>query len=164
MKKLKKKALVVLSISCSLVFGGLALAYAAESDEGRKNRSDTPGAAAADEQKLKEAAAKTADREAELNPKSDLEQFNEVFAGYKDLYAIESAHYADQRDSDDPAVQRVLHELEQKGKLIARFESALSQAQSDRSNGSNLANDESLLDKFYEETQKLNQELYPDRG
>ncbi|CAM4245670.1 hypothetical protein FHS16_001401 [Paenibacillus endophyticus] len=91
--------------------------------------------------------------ELELNPKSDLEEFAEVFAGYKDLYLIHSAHYEDKKDSTDPMVQHVLYSLEQKGNLIAQFENLKSRKS---------VNGESLLEKVYEETSKLNKELYPD--
>ena len=132
--------------------------YANESYDDIRKFADAPGATTADEQKLKELASKAGDLEAELSPLSALDEFNEVFAGYKDLYAIESAHYADQQDSEDPAVQRVLEELEQKGKLIAQFENqAQSQALSKSADG------ESLLDQFMAATSKLNQELYPEQ-
>lgn len=88
---MKKKTGVVLTACCSLAFGAVALAninadradtdspslsekvsYAKESYEAQKKIADAPGATTEDEQKLKELAAKTADLEAELNPKSDL--------------------------------------------------------------------------------------------
>ncbi|WP_141502363.1 M56 family metallopeptidase [Paenibacillus luteus] len=121
-----------------------------ESYEAQKKIADAPGATTEDEQRLKELATKAADLEAELNPKSALEQFDEAFAAYKDMFAIETAHYADQQDSNDPAVQRVLYELEQKGKLIAQF---------DEAKWSKVENSELLLERFNEEKYKLNQEL-----
>lgn len=179
---MKKKTWVVLTICCSLALGGVALAslntnqvnanspsltektsYATESYEAQKKIADAPGATTEDEQKLKELATKAADLEAELHPKSELEEFNEVFEGYNDLFAIESAYYADQHDLEDPAVQRVLYELEQKGKLIAQFENLQLKAQSEDANLIKTLNGQSLLDKFLEETQQLNQELYPDQ-
>ncbi|KQN96778.1 hypothetical protein [Paenibacillus sp. Leaf72] len=132
--------------------------YATESYEAQKKIADAPGATTAEEQKLKELASKSGDLEAELNPQSALDEFNQVFAGYKDLYAIESAYYADQQDSEDPAVQRVLKELEQKGELIAQFEL---KAQSQALNKS--ADGESLVDQFMSATSELNQELYPEQ-
>ncbi|MGF7050517.1 hypothetical protein J2T13_005066 [Paenibacillus sp. DS2015] len=171
---MKKKTWIVLTVCCSVVVGGggLALAnmnanqvdansplkekvsYAVESYEAQKQIADAPGATTEDEQELKELASRSADLELELNPQSVLEEFEEVFAGYKDLYLIQSAHYEDKKDSTDPAVQQVLYSLEQKGKLIAQFE---------KLKLSKSANGESLLENFYGETTKLNKELYPDR-
>ncbi|QCT03748.1 hypothetical protein E6C60_3037 [Paenibacillus algicola] len=170
---MKKKTWVVLTVCCSIVVGGLALAnlksnhadansptlkekvsYAVESYEAQKKIADAPGATTEDEQRLKELATRAADLELELNPQTALEEFNEVFAGYKDLYLIHSAHYEDKKDSTDPLVQQVLHQLEEKGKLIAQFE---------KLQMSKSVNGESLLTKFYEETDQLNRELYPDR-
>lgn len=170
---MKKKTWIVLTVCGSLIVGGFAWANsnanqveassptlreqvsdAFERYEEQKKIAGLPGATTEDEQQLKELAAEAWALKDKLNPKSPLDEFNEVFAGYKDLYKIESAYYADQQDSEDPAVQRVLYELEQKGKLIAQFESqALSKS----------VKSESLLDTFMEETSKLNQELYPEQ-
>lgn len=131
------------------------VSFTTESYEAQKKIADAPGATTADEQKLKELASQLGDLEAELRPKSALDEFNEVLAGYKDLYAIESAYYVDQQHSEDPAVQRVIEELEQKGKLIAQFENQAS---------NKLAqNNESLLDQFMKATSELNQKLYPEQ-
>ncbi|GAB6991942.1 hypothetical protein [Paenibacillus pini] len=174
---MKKKTWIILSVCSTLAIGGFIwgnfnanqvdansptlqerVSYAAESYDAQKKIADAPGATTADEQKLKELASKAGDLEAKLSPKSTLDEFNEVFAGYKDLYEIESAYYADQQDSKDPSVQRVLEELDHKGKLIATFENkAQSQALS------KSTNDQSLLDQFMEATSKLNQELYPEQ-
>lgn len=174
---MKKKTWMILSICGTLAIGGFVwgnissnrveantptlqekVLYTNDSFEAQKKIADAPGATTEDEQKLKELASKAGDLEAELHPQSALDEFNEVFAGYKDLYAIESAYYADQKDSEDPAVQRVLKELEQKGELIAQFES---RAQNQSSNKS--ATGESLLDQFMEAAGVLNQELYPEQ-
>ncbi|GAE06332.1 hypothetical protein JCM10914_2485 [Paenibacillus sp. JCM 10914] len=134
------------------------VSYANESYEAQKQIADAPGATTADEQKLKELGSRAGELEAELHPSSAIDEFNEVFAGYKDLYAIESAYYADQQNSEDPAVQRVLIELEKKGALIAQFEN---QAQSQTLSKSDAG--ESLLDQFMEATSELNKELYPEQ-
>ncbi|USB34849.1 hypothetical protein [Paenibacillus sp. YPG26] len=131
------------------------VSFAAESYEAQKKIADAPGASTEEEQKLKELATKAADLEAELNPTSAVEEFEEVFAGYKDLYALENAYYADQKESKDPAVQKVLNELERKGKLIAQFENPKL---------AKSVSSDSLLEKFYEETNKLNRELYPEKS
>lgn len=136
--------------------------YTTQSFEVQKEIASAPGATTEDEQKLKELATRAANLEAEINPKSDIEKFIEVFAGYKELFTIESVYYEDQQDSEDPAVQRVLYELEQKRKLIAQLENSLLEAQSKDPDGESVYGD-SLLHKFYEETNKLNQELYPER-
>ncbi|MCR8844931.1 hypothetical protein NQ117_14710 [Paenibacillus sp. SC116] len=169
---LRKKTWIVFTLCCSIVVGGLALAnmngnhananspslnekltYTTTSYEAQKKIADAPGATTADEQKLKELATKAENLQSELAPKSALDEFNEVFAGYKDLHAIHSTYYADKKDSTDPAVQKVLYELEQKGKLIAHFE---------KPKMLNSVNGEELLKTFYEETYKLNQKLYPE--
>ncbi|KOR89586.1 hypothetical protein AM231_10845 [Paenibacillus solani] len=72
---------------------------------------------------------------------------------------LESAYYENHQNLEDTAVQQVLYELEQKGKLIAQFENSLLEAQSQDLNGESVHRD-SLLHMFYEETNKLNQELY----
>ncbi|KOP68076.1 hypothetical protein AMS62_24630 [Bacillus sp. FJAT-18019] len=130
--------------------------------EVQKRISDALGVTAEDEQKLKELETRDADLEAELNLKSDLEKFNEVFAGYKELFTLESAYYEDHQNLEDPAVQQVLYELEQKGKLIAQYEKSLLKVQSEDP-GDESIHGESLLNSFYEETNKLNQELYKER-
>lgn len=174
---MKKKTWMIVTICGTLAIGGFIwgnlnpdqadanvpklqekVSYENESYDAQKKIADASGATTADEQKLKELVSKAGDFEAELNPQSGFDEFNGVFAAYKDLYAIESAHYADQQDVKDPAVQRVLEELEQKGRLIAQFES-LAQSQE----LSKSADGESLLDQFMAATSELNQELYPEQ-
>lgn len=174
---MKKKTWMILSVCGTLAFGAFVwgiispnqveantpslqenVSYANENYDAQKKIADAPGATTADEQKLKELSSKAGDLEAELSPQSALDEFNEVFAGYKDLYAIESVYYADQQESEDPAVQRVLEELEQKGELIAQFED---QAKSQMLRKS--ADSESLLIQFMAAASELNQELYPEQ-
>ncbi|KOP65870.1 hypothetical protein AMS62_11920 [Bacillus sp. FJAT-18019] len=169
---MKKKTWIILSVCGTLAVGGFVggiipnqaeannptlqekVSYANESYDAQKKIADAPEATTEDEQRLKELESKAGDLEAELSPKSSIDEFNEVFAGYKDLYAIESAYYADQQDSEDPAVQRVLEELEKKGELIAQFENQALR---------NSVNGASLLDQFMKATSELNQDLYPEQ-
>ncbi|MEO3945130.1 hypothetical protein [Gorillibacterium sp. CAU 1737] len=152
---MKKHTWVVLAVSCSLIFGGVALANGVV-DKAKPGETSVvvPCEVAIDEQLVKVKQTEAADLEAARNPQSDRERFLQAFAGYKDLYAIESAAYADQSDSTDPAVQRVWKELERKGDVIARFEQLLT-SQSEK--------EPSLYEAFVEETQQVNQELYPEQ-
>lgn len=174
---MNKKTWMILSICATLAVGTFTWAnintgkveadsptlqeevtFAKAGVEAQKKIADAPGATTEDEQRLKELTSKAGELEEELNPKSAADEFNEVFAGYKDLYAIESAYYEDQQDSEDPAVQRVLKELEKKGELIAQFEN-----QANKQELSKSASGESLLNQFMEATSELNQELYPEQ-
>ncbi|MDH6675763.1 hypothetical protein M2277_006484 [Paenibacillus sp. LBL] len=174
---MKKNTWIILSVCSVLAIGGFTWAnmnankvdanspnlqekvsYAHESYEAQKKIADAPGATTEDEQKLKELESRAGELDNELHPQSALDEFNEVFAGYKDLYAIESAYYADQQNSEDPLVQRVLKELEKKGELITQFENlAINQALNKSDAG------ESLLNQFMAATSELNQELYPEQ-
>ncbi|QJC53648.1 hypothetical protein HGI30_20355 [Paenibacillus albicereus] len=170
---MKKRSWLLLATCGSVLAGGITLAgmkqnpaeansstlperatEANQAYEAQKKIANAPGATTEEEQKLKELATKAADLDSALNPKSDLEEFQEVFTGYKDLHLIHSSHYEDKKDSTDPAVQKVLHSLKEKGELIARFEK-LQQAKS--------LTGESLLSRFLDETDQLNRELYPER-
>lgn len=170
---LKKNAWIALAVCCSVVVGGVVWANwnhneieaSSQSKEDRysfilsqyeeqKQIANAPDASTEDEQKLKELTSEVAAIEEENNPKSPREEFEETFAGYKDLYAIESAMYADKQNSTDPLDQKVLHELEEKGKLIMQFENAAK---------NKMTVEDTLLQSFYEATDKLNRELYPER-
>lgn len=164
---MNKKTRIIITVCGSFIVGGAVMAshqasradagnpdlnekltLAIQSYEAQQKIADAPGAATADEQKLKELASHAATLEAELNPKSAMEQFEEAFLSYKDMFGKENAYYTNRKKSPGP---KLSHEWKLKGELIARLEKAQSEPS---------VNGETLLAMFKEETTKLNQKLY----
>ncbi|MGO4185659.1 hypothetical protein AB4Z45_22120 [Paenibacillus sp. MCAF9] len=158
---LKKKAQLVFAMGCFAVVSSFVMRANWDNSEvaaaeQRKENNYTVVLSEnkqQNEHKQKELASKLAQAQEEMNPTSSRELFDSHLAGYKDLYVIESTAYNKKKDSTDPLIQKVLHELEEKGKLIAHFEKAAEGTESG----------EELLKSFIEATNQLNRELYPER-
>lgn len=169
-----KKLLALTLGSLAILSAGSFLGYQAYADDSSKTEmleqmkeeykkladQDDPNAPSEERQKIKDLGWEVGKLEKELNPENPEDVLTRKLAVFKEMTLIHESSYKDSdADANDPKVTEIVEQIEQRKKLVAKFEEKLASLKNraKKAKQSEEAKEEAeqLLTEFQQEKEAL---------